>query len=194
MSNGDWPIERATKKKKKKVDDPKAAPLIAMSSTGNFEWYTPPEVADLARDVMGGIDLDPASCEYANGLIKAKRFYTKQDNGLQLPWKGRIWMNPPFAYSLIMKFSDRLVGEYRRGGVKQAVVLVPNATQRVWFQRLASYCTGVCFPRKRMSFHTDQGVPNGGSLKGQCLFYLGDRHQRFVDVFQQLGSSRSILR
>ena len=43
--------------------------------SGNYEYYTPIELVNAAREVMGSIDLDPASSETANKLIKATKFY-----------------------------------------------------------------------------------------------------------------------
>ena len=46
------------------------------------EWYTPTQYVEAARRVLGGIDLDPASCEVANATVKATRYLTKDDDGL----------------------------------------------------------------------------------------------------------------
>jgi hypothetical protein len=39
--------------------------------TGEFEWYTPERYLDLAREVLGTIDLDPASSEIAQETVRA---------------------------------------------------------------------------------------------------------------------------
>lgn len=67
--------------------------------SGNVELYTDPKITAMARLVMGGIELDPASCEFANSkFVQAERFYTKEDDGLNKIWKAKtVWMNHPFG-------------------------------------------------------------------------------------------------
>jgi hypothetical protein len=31
----------------------------------------------------------------ANTVVKAKTFFTREDNGFARPWQGRVWLNPP---------------------------------------------------------------------------------------------------
>lgn len=54
--------------------------LINQSKT--VEWYTPPWCLALVREVLGTIDLDPASCEAAQRTVQASQYYTIHDNGL----------------------------------------------------------------------------------------------------------------
>jgi ParB family chromosome partitioning protein len=44
--------------------------------SGEVEWYIPEEYLALAREVMGAIDLDPASTAEAQKTIKAKKFFS----------------------------------------------------------------------------------------------------------------------
>lgn len=61
------------------------------------EWYTPSLYIEAARQVMGGIDLDPASCAVADQTVKATNYFSQEEDGLAQTWHGRVWCNPPFS-------------------------------------------------------------------------------------------------
>ena len=83
-------------------------------NSGNDERYTPESIIQLARETMGNIDIDPASCEIANkSLVKATKYFDKHTDGLLQEWNGRIWLNPPYHRGLIEAFVDKLLEEYR---------------------------------------------------------------------------------
>ncbi len=66
-----------------------------MQSSESNEWWTPEPYIEAARSVLGGIDLDPASCAQANETVQAARYCGVADDGLKQEWKGRVWLNPP---------------------------------------------------------------------------------------------------
>lgn len=155
-------------------------------NTGETEWFTPPEYIRAALSVMGSIDLDPASTPAANKVVGAEKFFTKEDDGLAQPWHGRVWMNPPYAQPLIDRFSEKLVTEYRADRVEAACVLVNNATDTTWFQRMGLVANALCFPNGRIRFwHPDK--PSASPLQGQALLYFGDDPERFVKHFKPFG-------
>jgi ParB family chromosome partitioning protein len=155
-------------------------------NSGENEWYTPPQFIESARLVMGSIDTDPASCEVANRTVKAKRFFTKDDNGLRQTWSGSLWMNPPYAQPLIARFSEKLVAELDAESITQAIVLVNNATETGWFQLMHQRATAVCFHKARIKFLDPEGRP-GAPLQGQAFLYFGPNVQAFLDEFARHG-------
>lgn len=158
-------------------------PHVANNS-GNNEWYTPEEYIKLAREVMGSIDLDPASCEIANKTVGATKFYTKETNGLEHEWFGNVWLNPPYSTNLISKFADKLSAELPN--IKNAIVLVNNATETGWFKKLVDNAAIICFPSSRVKFYTSDGK-TGTPLQGQAVLYFGDRKSEFISAFKEKG-------
>ena len=53
-------------------------------TSGDFDYYTPVEIVEVARKVMRWIDLDPASDIKANEIVKANSIYTADDNSLSI--------------------------------------------------------------------------------------------------------------
>ena len=155
-------------------------------NTGQVEWYTPPAYLDAAREVMGSIDLDPATSEIAQRAVKASHYFTAEDDGLAHAWVGNVWMNPPYAAGLVDKFAAKLC-EHFGGSVDQAVVLVNNATDTGWFQLLAKHASAVCFPAGRIRFIDEEGNPGGAPLQGQAVLYFGERTDAFVSRFASFG-------
>ncbi len=152
------------------------------NNSGNSEWYTPAEYVEVARSVLGGFDLDPASSEVANRTVKAERFFTAEDDGLAQEWPiGRIWMNPPYAKGLMDAFAERFVTEAERGST--GIVLVNNATETAWFQGLARACAALCLPRGRIRYLDATATPANAPLQGQAFVYFGPNVASFAEAF-----------
>ena len=164
---------------------PESKPHVSYNS-GNNEWYTPVEYIEAVRKVMGEIVLDPASSEAANRTIKAKTYYTKEDDGLTKEWHGRVWMNPPYATDLIPKFCNKIAEHYQRGDIPEAIILVNNATETSWFGILIEQASAVVFPRGRVKYWTPEGEL-GAPLQGQAVIYLGKAPDHFLDEFLSFG-------
>lgn len=157
--------------------------MQTLTSQATVEWYTPPAIIELARQVLGSIDLDPASNLIAQGWIKATRYYTA-DTPLQEPWSGRVWLNPPFSDT--PAWVQRLEDEYTRGDVTAALLLVNSAPGYVWWEELWRR-RPVCMLRERLRFYCVDGTPGGNAKKGQTIAYYGIDNRRFIDVFAPIG-------
>ena len=162
-----------------------AAAHVAQNS-GEHEWYTPRDYIEAARAVMGGIDCDPASSASANAIVQATQFYTRDDDGLAQPWRGRVWMNPPYAHLLVDQFCERLAAHVSTGTVTEAVVLVNNATETRWFARLAAVAAAICFPLGRVRFWSP-GHDTAAPLQGQAVVYVGAHVTSFLREFGAFG-------
>ena len=163
-------------------------------SDDSYEWYTPAHVIELARNVLGAIDCDPASCELANRTVQAETFFTKEQNGLLQEWQGRVWLNPPYNMPLVQQFTEKCLEEYNCNRVRTAIILVNNATDTAWFQAMLSQFP-VCFPSGRLHFDNGRTGEKGMQTRqGQAIFYLfdildsGDSIARFCETFSQIGT------
>lgn len=154
--------------------------------TGDPESYTPPKYIEAARAVMGGIDLDPASNAFAQETVKAEEWYDEGENGLLQEWRGRVFLNPPYAYPTIAHFIDKLLASIDEGGVSDAILLTNNNTDTKWWHLAAMRATAVCFTLGRINFYKADGSETQPT-NGQTFFYFGDDTLAFHSGFSDFG-------
>lgn len=162
-------------------------PFALLTSSETNEWFTPAWVVELARAVMGGIDLDPASCDQAQQVVRAAKYYTKEENGLRWPWNGRTWLNPPYGTEQ-KPWIDKLVYDYHRAHVTEAILLTKSALGYDWFEATWDRSSSVCLARKRIPFiNSSDGSCTEAAKAGSTFFYFGPNLARFEEVFSPIG-------
>jgi hypothetical protein len=133
-------------------------------AANTIEWYTPPWVF---QKLGTEFDLDPCSPE--NGLlwIPTKKFYDEKQNGLELPWEGKVWMNPPYGREIV-KWMDKFVSH------NNGICLTFARTDTVWGQKALKNATAVCFIAKRIAFVTKELKKGASAPAPSMMLAMGD--------------------
>lgn len=160
-----------------------------LANSGNQERNTPKELVEMARRVLGQIDLDPASNDIAQETVRAACYFTKDDSGLNRPWGGRIFLNPPYASAPFRAFVRHLIQEYLAGRVTAAITVTNNNTETGATQALLQVASAWCFPRSRVRFTAEDLSGTAGGLQGQLVTYFGDNPALFLAVFSAKGAT-----
>lgn len=109
-------------------------------------WLTPPEILK----AVGPFDLDPCAPIHRPWDM-AERHYTIEDDGLEQPWDGFVWVNPPFGPEA-QAWLSRLA-EHGNG-----IGLVPARTETRWFvNEVWRKAHAVLFLHGRPHFHRPDG-------------------------------------
>lgn len=132
----------------------------------NDEWLTPPEI--LAP--LGAFDLDPCA-PVSRPWDTAARHYTVEDDGLTLPWHGRVWCNPPFGREAVKWL--RRMAQHGNG-----IALIPARTETAMFyETVWPVADAVLFLKGRPHFHYVDGrraeFNSGAPI---CLVAYGDHN------------------
>jgi hypothetical protein len=184
---------------------PKSLAVTAKHSSENTEHVTPLEVANAARGVLEVIDLDPASCELANSVIRARAIYTKEYDGLAQTWRGRVFLNPPGGLlggeSQPKVWWNKLANAWLAGTVECAIFLGFS----IEFLQVAQLDTilcplefPLCVPHRRLRFlHVGEAgklVPGDSPTHANVIVYLPPRWDlrgaRFDEHFAPIGKVR----
>jgi site-specific DNA-methyltransferase (adenine-specific) len=123
------------------------SPVLFSSASDN--WPTTPEVFARLNRRFGPFHLDPAA---SPENAKAPRYFTVDDDGLQQPWRGRVWLNPPYG-KVIGRWLAKAVQSVQSGEAEVVVCLLPARVDTKWWQdTVIPFADHVEFPRGRLRF------------------------------------------
>jgi hypothetical protein len=122
------------------------------SATGKDEWLTPPEIIA----ALGEFDLDPCA-PIVRPWPTARRHMTVEDDGLLLPWEGRVWCNPPYGTE-----TSRWMAKMAAHGNGVALTFARTET-RMFFESIWGKADAIMFLRGRLRFYNVDGTAPGNS-------------------------------
>lgn len=135
--------------------------LTTMPDGEENQWFTPKYIFDALNLEF---DMDP--CSPGEGLthVPAKEHLTIVENGLITPWKGTVFVNPPYGNHTIL-WIDKLA---KHG---DGIALTFSRTDVKWFQQNIEFMSAICFISSRVKFHkghigegSQVGTPGAGSM------------------------------
>ncbi len=211
--------------KKSRPAPGKSPECIACDGIGSIQvesnmadQFTHPLYLDLVREWMGGIDLDPASCEEAQSNVQASAWYGEGspfgENGLEEPAMGKVFLHPPGGkpskeYRQVTESSTVLwwmkyIMAWQDDEVEQMVFLCPTIEVLRSAQNVHDLLQPIqfpfCIPRERMLVLKD-GVEKKCSTPGVIIlvppkedydrWIAGEGGlNNLVEVFSKIGECR----
>lgn len=115
------------------------------SNAGTTTWLTPPHILE----ALGEFDLDPCA---APEWPTATTHYTLPTDGLENPWFGRVWLNPPYGNEA-WTWLDRLADHGRGTALIFARTETAGFVEQVWGK-----ATALLFLHGRLHFHYPDGT------------------------------------
>ena len=97
-----------------------------MFSSATDNWATPQDFFDELNAAFH-FDLDVCADEINH---KCDKYYTKEQDGLSMPWKGIVWCNPPYGREIGQWVRKALFASV---GGATVVMLIPARTDTRWF-------------------------------------------------------------
>lgn len=151
------------------------------------ENYTPAYFLNPCYEFLGGFDLDPFASELTANVVKAKTYFTEEDDGLKKDWSKyrRKWVNPPYSGGLIVPcVLKTLLYE----DIGETLLLVNSSTSAKWYHACLETCSALLFPFKRIQFFNPYQERQNRNRYDQTLFYFGPRTNEFAKQLSPLGN------
>lgn len=125
----------------------------AGNSSGGHSWQTPAWLLDVLKRIFGVFDLDPCSPtrRRRGAPVSAKVHLTEEDDGLSLPWHGKVFVNPPYGREL-KSWTAKARAEFLTGEASLVIALVPARTDTTWWHRDVLEEAAVVFLKGRLRF------------------------------------------
>ncbi len=156
------------------------------STDDTNERYTPTWLLDLIGDVLNGIDLDPAADPQKR--VNAKRHFTKQDDGLDKGWSGKVFLNPPFSNS--SDWIKHFCIYFHSGAISEAIIILPVMALSNKSASLLMRNTATAFTLlgRKLSF-LDSEYNDIGEMSAFpfALVYCGNDTDNFLNKTDQYG-------
>lgn len=129
------------------------------------EWYTPAYIFDALGVTF---DLDVAAPADGPLHVPARAWHTRRDDGLIAPWRGMVWMNPPFgARNGLVPWLDRF---FLHGN---GIALTPDRTSAPWWQGANRQADATLFIAGKVKFIRPDGSVGKSPGAGTTLFAAG---------------------
>jgi hypothetical protein len=132
-------------------------------------WLTPPHIID----ALGEFDLDPCAAPEPRPWRTAERHVALPDDGLAMPWEGRVWLNPPYSREAV-----KWLRKMAKHGFGTALLFARTETE--WFfETVWREASAILFLEGRLYFHRPDGVrapANAGAPS--CLVTYGQYDAR----------------
>ncbi|QLF85113.1 DNA N-6-adenine-methyltransferase [Nostoc phage YongM] len=171
------------------------------------EHYTPRALFDYIHCVSGEIDLDVASDEIGNRAARAKKYFTKKDNGFTKDWEGKVvFCNPPGRTKDTMHLPGqsewflKMINQHRAGNFNEGWFIGYSIELlcKVGYDAF-KYCLCVPQPGKltgnthfvsgmgrimfdAYDFQADERVRQRSPMHGNVIIYLPPMNHKFSNV------------
>lgn len=143
--------------------------MAAYEAAGETDdWYTPRYIFDALGERF---DLDVAAPTDGPRHVPTSAWYSA--NALTLPWRGFVWMNPPFGHQSTKR--KWLTKFFAHG---HGVALVPDRTSAPWFQEFAPKADAILWVSPKIKFERPDGTLGESPGTGTALFAAGERAKR----------------
>lgn len=150
------------------------------SNKTTIEWYTPPEIIRS----LGEFDLDPCTSEIAYKLNRsAKKYYTKEDDGLSKEWFGRVWLNPPYEQPAISHFIQHMA-QHNNG----IALLYNRCDNKLFHDVIFPTADSICFLRDRIYFFHPDGSRGDRPGCGSILVAWGEKNTKAIENSRLKGT------
>lgn len=156
-----------------------------MKDSDSDRYFTAQAELDLVLAQWGSIDLDP--CWDPESIVQASTCYDirRGEDGLLLPWQGKVWLNPP--YSDPAPWLHRAVLHASEGG--EVLALVVAAVGSSYWRRLVWPFASVCAlsPRPKFSRPKSLGPKRSATQIDHAVLYYGQHHVQFATQWATRG-------
>lgn len=148
------------------------------------EWYTP----EYIFDALGlEFDMDVASPYGGPRYVPAKTWYSC--GSLDGPWRGLVWMNPPFGHQSTKRAWLSKFFQHGNG-----IALLPDRTSAPWWQEMAAQADAILFMSPKVKFERSDGTIGESPGTGTCLIASGCKARSALISANSLGTVMGAIR